>query len=297
MTLGMRRIPTIALVMVLACQSAWAQAGTVADTLNRTDDLGRKQGWWQVQSPVPDKPQYQDGQLVEEGRYNDNKRVGIWKRYWPNGKPMSEITYVFGRPKGAYRTWYEDGTPEEQGAWDLDRNTGSFKRWHPNGRLAQDFIFDTNGLRNGDQKYYRENGNLEAEVTIQKGREEGELKRYYANGDLAETAEFDGGVADVNSFKSYEPKRRTVDLPLPKEAVAAPAKTAEEAPNSTLFKAEGWNTLYDLQHRLAQQGEYRGGRLWQGKIYRYDKNGILTGVEVYVNGRYAGKAQLSEDDK
>ncbi len=297
MTLGKPRSATFALVLVLSAHCALAQAGTVADTLNRTDDTGRKQGWWQVQAPVANKPEYQAGQLVEEGSYTDNKRVGTWKRYWPNGKALSEINYVLGRPKGAYKMWYEDGTPEEEGAWDLNRNTGAFKRWHPNGQLAQDFVFDSNGLRNGDQKYYRENGNLEVEVAIQQGKEEGELKRYHANGDLAETAEFNDGVADAGSFKSYAPKRKVVELPALKEAVPAPAKTAQEAPNGTLFKAEGWNTLYDMQHRLAQQGEYRGGRLWQGKVYRYDKNGILTGVEVYVNGRYAGKAQLTHDDK
>jgi hypothetical protein len=52
-----------------------------------------------------------------------------------------------------------------------------------------------------------------------------------------------------------------------------------------------------MQHRLAQQGEYRNGRLWNGKIYKYDRNGILYRIEAYVNGRYAGNAVLTEDDR
>lgn len=297
MTHKMSRIPTICMVLGLVAQCTWAQAGTAVDTLNRTDELGRKQGWWQLEAPIPEKPQYAPGQLVEEGRYTDNKRIGTWMRYWPNGKPLSRITYVFGRPKGAYQTWYEDGTPEEEGSWDLDRNTGTFKRWHPNGAIAQEFIFDNNGMRNGDQKYYRENGNMEAEVNIVQGREQGQLKRYYANGDLEETAEFKDGVADAGSFKTYASKRKEVVIAAPKDAVPAPAISADQAPNSTMLKAEGWNTLYDMQHRLAQQGLYRAGRLWDGKVYKYNKDGILTTIEVYVNGRYAGKAPFTEDDK
>jgi antitoxin component YwqK of YwqJK toxin-antitoxin module len=113
------------------------------DTLNRVDEMGRKQGYWKVIAPSSDKPGYaQKAQLVEEGRYTNSKRVGTWRRYWPNGKVMSEITYQLGRPRGAYKTYYPSGKVEEQGSWDLDRNTGKFQRWHPNGKLAQDFVFN-----------------------------------------------------------------------------------------------------------------------------------------------------------
>ena len=288
----------IGLVLLFAGQAASAQANTSAqDTLNKLDELGRKQGWWQLEAPLPDKPGYAPGKVVEEGRYTDNKRMGKWHRYWPNGKVMSEINYVLGRPKGSYATYYEDGTMEEQGSWDLDRNTGAFKRWHPNGQLAQEFVFDQNGTRDGEQKYYHENGQLEADVTVKQGREEGELKRYYANGDLQEKVEFNGGKADQHSFESYKPKQRVQETAPPKEAIAAPAKTTQETTNSADFRAEGKNTLYDPQHRLSQQGTYHKGRLWNGKIYKYDRNGILYKIEVYVEGKYAGRAQLTEDDQ
>lgn len=290
--------PVIGLVLLMAVRSVSAQANTSAsDTLNRLDELGRRQGWWQLQAPLPDKPAYAPGKLVEEGRYTDNKRMGTWHRYWPNGKVMSEINYVLGRPKGNYATYYEDGTMEEQGSWDLDRNTGTFKRWHPNGELAQEFVFDQYGTRDGEQKYYHENGKLEADVTVKQGREEGQLKRYYANGELQEKVDFKGGKADQNSFVSYKPKQRVPETAPAKEAVAAPAKSAQEATNSADFRAEGRNTLYDTQHRLSQQGTYRKGRLWNGKVYKYDRNGILYKVEVYVEGKYAGRAQLTEDDQ
>lgn len=105
--------------ILLSIQCTFAQAGTTAlDTLNRVDELGRKQGFWKVTAPAADKPGYADGQLVEEGRYTNSKRTGAWKRYWPNGRLMSEITYQMGRPRGAYKTYYPTGKLEEQGNWD-----------------------------------------------------------------------------------------------------------------------------------------------------------------------------------
>jgi antitoxin component YwqK of YwqJK toxin-antitoxin module len=53
----------------------------------------------------------QTAQLIEEGRYANSKRVGLWRRYWPNGNTMSEITYQMGRPRGGYKTYY----PSRQG--------------------------------------------------------------------------------------------------------------------------------------------------------------------------------------
>jgi len=292
-------IPVIfGLILLFAGQVVAAQVNTSSapDTLNRLDDLGRKEGWWQLLAPLPEKVGYAAGAVVEEGRYTDNKRTGIWRHYWPNGKVKSEITYAKGLPRGSYITYFEDGTKEEQGAWDLDRNTGTFKRWHPNGRLSQEFIFDQYGTRDGEQKYYHENGQLEADVTVKQGREEGKLKRYYANGELEETVDFAGSRADQASFKSYRPKQRVPEPKPDKASLAAPAKTAQETTNATDFRAEGWNTLYNNEHRLSQQGEYRKGRLWNGKVYKYDRNGLLYKVEVYVEGKYAGKAQMTEDD-
>lgn len=285
-------------LLIVLGQAASAQANALAsDTLNRVDELGRKQGWWQVAAPVADKPDYEAGKLIEEGSYADNRRMGTWVRYWPNGKLKSRINYVKGMPRGAYALYYSDGKPEEEGMWDLDRNTGGFKRWHSNGNLAQEFVFDAYGTRDGQQKYFHENGRIAVDVSIVKGREEGTLKRYFPNGDLQETAELHNGAVDASSFRTFTPKGPVAAAKPSADAVPAPAKTAQETTNATDFRAEGYNTLYDSQHRLAQQGHYRKGRLWNGKVYKYDRNGILYKIEVFVDGRYAGKAQLTDDDQ
>ncbi|MCB9170328.1 MAG: toxin-antitoxin system YwqK family antitoxin [Flavobacteriales bacterium] len=274
-----------------------ADAGPAAqDTLNRVDEQGRKQGYWQITAPVADKPGYANGQVVEEGRYVNSRRAGEWRRYWPNGKLMSEINYQMGRPRGDYHTYYPDGTPEEQGSWDLDRNTGRFRRWHPNGQLAQDFVFDQYGVRNGMQKYYYENGQLAVEVNIKDGQEEGNLKRYYANGDPQQVAQFQNGVIDADNSKYLKPVSK--DAATPKPAMAsAPEISKEERTNAVLFKENGYNTLYDKQLRISQSGEFKNGRLWNGRYFRYDSNGHLTRIEIYLQGRYTGDGVITDEDQ
>lgn len=287
----------LALLAAPAVHAVGQGAPTAADTLNRLDEQGRKQGWWRIEAPKADKPGYADGQLIEEGRYANNRRAGLWRSYWPSGQVKAEVSYEMGRPKGAYTTYYPDGKVEEKGTWDLDRNTGRFQRWHANGKLAQDFTFNQYGVRDGVQRYYHENGQLEVEVTVREGQEEGTLKRYYANGDVQQVAQFtDGDLNEANStyYKPVHKETAVVAEPIGK---AAPAVAAEERPNSNVFKENGYNTLYDKQLRLSKVGDFRAGRLWNGKVYKYDKDGKLVRIEMYIEGHFAGNGVIEDEDK
>ncbi len=286
------------LSLMLAARTSHAQASTtVQDTLNQVDEMGRKQGFWKIKAPKAEKPGYQDGQLIEEGRYTSGKRIGVWRRYWPNGKVMSEVSYRMGIPRGEYKTFYPNGKVEEQGTWDLDRNTGVFQRWHPNGKLAQDFVFNANGVRDGEQKYYHENGQLAVQVTVDEGREDGTLKRFSPTGELQQVAQFNNGVIDAAHSKYLKPVPDAEDVKVDPKAPLAPAVTPAEAPNAVAFRENGYNTLYDRQLRLSQQGEFVNGRLWDGKRYTYDAGGILNRIQVYKGGRYAGDAVITDEDR
>lgn len=270
---------------------------TAADTLDQVDSQGRKQGWWRVVAPNTDRTGYPDGALVEEGRYQNGRRVGVWRRYWPNGQPMSEITYQMGRPRGPYVTYYRNGQVEERGTWDLDRNTGAFQRYHPNGQLAQDFVFDEHGIRNGEQRYYHPNGQLAVQVTVRDGREEGPLKRYNEKGQLTQEAEFKGGVINEANSRWIKPVPKASELKPDASAPPAPTVSADEKPNAVPFRETGWNTLYDRQLRISQQGHFVDGRLSDGKVYLYNADGLLTRIKVYKGGRYAGDAPITDEDR
>ncbi len=289
---------TLGVILLLIAHSSFAQAGiNSVDTLNTMDETGRKQGWWQITAPVPEKPGYPEGALVEEGRYTNSKRIGTWRRYWPNGNVMSEITYQMGRPRGEYKTYYPNGKVEEQGTWDLDRNTGTFQRYHSNGKLAQDFVFNEYGTRDGEQKYYHENGKLAVEVNVNEGREEGTLKRYTPSGELQQVAEFNGGVINEKNSRYIKSVPKAEEVKPDASAPAAPEVSKKESTNAIAFRANGYNTMYDEQMRISQQGEYRNGRLQDGRRYIYDANGLLVKIQVYKGGRYAGDAVITKEDQ
>ena len=288
----------VLLFSALLAVPTFAEGGHGQDTQNKVDANGRKQGYWKVTANPSKHDGYKAGSVVEEGEYSNNRRVGVWKHYWPNGNLKSQISYERGRPKGAYKTYYPNGKVEEDGSWDLDRNIGAFKRYHPNGKLAQDFNFNTYGIRDGKQKYYHDNGTLAVEVDISEGKEDGTLKRYYANGDLREVSEFNNGVVNAANSKYLKPVKR-VEQPKPAaDAKAAPAVSTEEKTNEAIrFKPNGYNTLYNRSLRITQSGEFRAGKLWNGKRYKYDSRGELSSIEIYVQGRYAGLGVISEEDR
>ncbi|MBL0129135.1 MAG: toxin-antitoxin system YwqK family antitoxin [Flavobacteriales bacterium] len=295
--IGRSFLLSLGFLFLFGITTSVAQANiTPQDTLNHVDEMGRKQGYWKVLAPKSEKPEYDDGQLIEEGRYTNSKRMGLWRRYWPNGQVMSEITYQMGRPKGDYKTFYPSGKVEEQGTWDLDRNTGKFQRWHPNGKLAQDFVFNAFGIRDGEQKYYHENGQLAVQVQVEEGREDGTLKRYTTDGQLQQVAQFDNGVIDAANSKYLKPVPKAEEVKVDPKAEVAPAVLPTERTNAVQFRDNGYNTLYDKQLRLSQQGEFKNGRLWDGKRYSYDANGILSRIQVFKGGRFAGDAIITDED-
>ncbi len=283
------------LVLLMGPVAPAAAQGAAPGVENQVDAQGRRQGPWRLLAPQQGRTGYADGQLIEEGVYLDGRRNGKWVRYWPSGRVMSEITYQQGRPKGPYTTYYDNGRTEEQGSWELDRNTGAFKRWHPNGELAQEFVFDQEGVRDGVQRYYHDNGKLAVSVNIEQGREDGTLKRYFPNGDLQQVAEFNGGVMDPARSRYVEPEHSLPSPPVPSGKTAPPV-SAEEVPNALQFRENGFNTLYDKQKRLSQVGQFKAGRLHDGRRYRYDASGRLFRIEVYQGGRHAGDAVLTDED-
>ncbi|NNC81994.1 MAG: hypothetical protein HKN79_00315 [Flavobacteriales bacterium] len=254
--------------------------------LNQFDDRGLRDGYWKLTAAMIGESDYAPHQVVEEGLYIEGKKNGMWTRYHKNGNPMYEITYVNDVPHGPYRTFQVDGDVEEKGAWKQKKNVGEFYRYHANGTLAQHFQFDENGVRQGVQYYYYSNGQLAVEVTIRDGREQGPMKRYYRDGRLKEVKVFDqGAVIETEELDIPIAKVESKPVNTPKKEKKEVLRTNE----AQMFHETGHNILYNKNRQKTQAGYFKDGRLWDGKYYRYDENGILHRVELYRNGRAVGK--------
>ena len=297
----------VGMIMLLLFGVTGAQAGDPTsfeifegDTINLIDDIGQKQGPWIIFGRSKSNKGFAPEEKVEEGSYQNNRKVGLWKAYFPGEELKSEITYKNGRPAGEYKTYFQGsgGQLEEHGFWNRGRNVGEFKRWYPNGNLRQDFSFLDNGLRDGTQHYYHENGKLEVEVEISSGKENGVLSRYYSNGDLKERMSFNNGVIDKSSVESFVSTEPVVEL---EEKPINPEKTTqiirEDKPNPVVgFVTDGYNKLFNKNKQISQDGTFRRGKLYDGKWYRYDDDGILSHIELYKAGVYEGDVPITEDD-
>ena len=85
--------------------------------INRTDAQGQRQGYWIIKGSMLSDATYKPEEKVEEGNYKNNRKDGLWKKYWPGGKLRNEINYALGKPTGEYKLFYENGKLEEHGFW------------------------------------------------------------------------------------------------------------------------------------------------------------------------------------
>ncbi len=278
--------------------------------LNRIDANGQRQGYWIIKGYMVEENGFGANSTVEEGHYINGNKEGLWKRYYPSGSLRNEITYRGDAPFGAYTIYYPNGQVEEKSAWHRNKNVGEFTRFYEDGTPQQEFYFADNGKRNGIQRYYHENGQLALEVNIVNGKEEGEMRRYTPEGKLKEVKVLNNGVLEPGSVKKYrtapvkkapevEPKKDTSPSPTNVEPkTPAPILVEDEVePNvAHRFEPNGFNTLYNKSQQVTQAGDFKNGRLWSGKWYRYNQNGMLVKVEIYREGRYIGSGVLDENE-
>lgn len=262
--------------------------------LNRLDENGMRQGYWIVKGYMSDEPGYGANTTVEEGHYVDNQKEGLWKHYYPSGTLRSEITYQKNQPYGPYKVFYPNGQLEESSNWQRNKNVGIFERYYENGNLQQKFQFADNGKRNGLQEYFHENGQLALTVEVVNGKEEGSMKRYNEAGKLTETKVLNGGELKAGSVRKYG-NSKALPKPAVKETIAAEPPAETEQPNDAFrFEPNGHNILYNKAQQITQVGNFRNGRLWDGKWYRYNPNGILVRIEIYKGGQYIGTGVIEE---
>lgn len=289
---------------LLCALMLWAQVPGELHPLNETDGNGLRQGYWKITGAISQEDGYGHDRIVEEGKYEDNKRIGLWRKFYPTGTVRSEITYVNDFPRGPYRIYYPSGKVEEEGDWQGMKNVNAFKRYHENGRIAQDFHFNSKGRRDGTQRYYYPSGQPQLTVEVENGLSHGLYQTYYADGSLKEQKQIISGRVDPASVVHYpaandrlasesDPELPTGEISVEPELVQAASSavrgtTPSHQPALEKFEESGPGKLYNRNNQITQEGEFREGRLWNGKRHRYDREGKLSKTEVYQHGKFVG---------
>lgn len=262
------------------------------DEINKKDNQGKKQGKWIYFGK--DRPQegYPADGKIEEGPYKDDRKEGLWIKYHNDGvTPKLKGEYVNNRPEGEYVKLYPNGKVKEQGTFVRNLYQDSLKRYHENGKLEYEANFNNEGKEEGTIKYYYPNGQVEFEYQSKDGKPTGKATRYYENGDIKEVIYY-GADGSVEKSEQRE-------MVSPAVKVTNPGASNETAPKITTprtkgikFQPNGYNKVYNANDEIWQDGTFKNGVLWDGKVYEYDRDGILLKVKVFKSGVYHSDGQL-----
>jgi serine phosphatase RsbU (regulator of sigma subunit) len=108
----------------------------LGDTINVIDLNSLKQGRWIIfgkDRKEIEYSEYNENQIIEEGFYQNNNPIGIWKTYHPNSKIQSEIVYKPHEIKQYAKFYNAEGYLIAEGDIQQREFVGDY------------FIFDTNG--------------------------------------------------------------------------------------------------------------------------------------------------------
>ncbi len=285
-------IKAVLLVFVGLVSGQFIAGNDQGGDINVVDSEGRKQGKWVYFGKDRPESGYPADGKIEEGPYIDDRKEGTWVKYHNDGEtPKLEGEYKNNRPSGAYTKYYADGTVRETGVFERNKYSGPLKRYHENKQLEYEANYNDQGKEEGTVKYYYANGQEEFVYEARDGIPTGKATRYFENGDVKEVIYYaaDGSVEKNEQFEMVNPAVQVTDPGVSREhAPRIQAPRTKGAP----FKPNGYNKVFNENDEIWQDGEFRNGGLWDGKVYEYDADGILLKVKVFKKGVYHSDGQL-----
>ena len=293
-----------AVVFFLFCISAFSQTSETykGKKVNEKDAAGQKQGHWVILNTGGKFPGFAEGELTEEGDYLDNKKIGIWTKYYPGGTKKHELTFTNNQPNGYAKFYYKDGLLQEEGMWKDNKWVGEYRYYHENGNLFYNWVYNASGKREGTQQYFHENGNLMIEGTWKEGSESGLLKEYYENGSVKAEKNFTTGKIEDATVKHYEQSKQFDDAaPKAKKLaesikqqhqVKTTASIATSIANAKEEKAanvgmigDGQKTTYNKFGKPLLSGVFRNSMLIDGKEHVYAEDGTYLKTYIVKEGK------------
>jgi len=262
------------------------------DKLNKIDNEGKKQGRWIYYGKDRPEEGYPANGKIEEGNYKDDRKEGIWIKYHNDGvTPKLKGDYVNNRPQGSYTKYHPNGKIKEKGSFERNQYRDSLVRFNENGKVEYQALYNAEGKEQGKVKYFYANGQVEFEYSAQNGNPVGKAVRYYENGDIKEIIQYaaDGSVAKSEQLEMVHPSVKVIDPGASKET--AP-KIATPKTKGVAFLPNGYNKVYNSNDEIWLDGVFKNGNLWEGKVYEYDKDGILLKVKIFKGGVYHSDGQL-----
>ncbi len=203
-----------------------------ADTINKTDENGLKQGYWKkkdkagsliytghftdniplgefnyyyddgrlrAKSEISNSGQnaftityHKNGRVMSEGFYKNQKKDSVWHFYDVYGQKLTNETYSGGILEGKFVTFYQSGDTTEILFYNNGLKEGSWKQYYKNGVLKTNGFF-VNDTLNDTITYHFKNGAVQSAGKYFKGLMDGKWTHFNEEGLLERTEYYDKG--------------------------------------------------------------------------------------------------------
>ena len=252
------------------------------------------------QPPIPNGKYieyYKNGQIKVQGNNKDGKRDGEFKAFLRNGKSAGSVFYKDGKIiKSTLVNSMKDSATFSL-VTDINYNLNSneiITDEFPNGLLKQYFIYNKNGLLDGESREYYEEGNIKSISHFKNDIPDGVFISYYQNGNIENKYAYVNGQANGECFSYYENgkleeryflKNGEIDG----EAFAYyPSGKLRGKEVQKLGKREGESIIYHENGNIKQKSTFKNDKR-EGDLFIYFPSGKLRQTEKYINGKIEGE--------
>ena len=252
------------------------------------------------QPPIPNGKYieyYKNGQIKVQGNNKDGKRDGEFKAFLRNGKSAGSVFYKDGKIiKSTLVNSMKDNASFSL-TTDINYNLNSdeiITDEFPNGLLKQYFIYNKNGLLDGESREYYEEGNIKSISHFKNDIPDGVFISYYQNGNIENKYAYVNGQANGECFSYYENgkleeryflKNGEIDG----EAFAYyPSGKLRGKEVQKLGKREGESIIYHENGNIKQKSTFKNDKR-EGDLFIYFPSGKLRQTEKYINGKIEGE--------
>ena len=159
------------IIFILSLYSIFATQCLVAQ--NKTDENGRKQGYWEKVDPSTKK-------IIYKGNFKDDKPQGLFTYYFKGADSVR--TKMEFRQDGKYayaKLYYYNGKLEAKGKYIGEQKDSLWNFYDDKGLLISTETY-TNGIKNGPAKIFFPDGKLSEEKIYKDGKLEGPFKQYFS---------------------------------------------------------------------------------------------------------------------
>ncbi len=164
---------SISCIYLFICSIAFSQIE--ADSLNKTDKAGKKQGFW--------KKKDGKGFLKYEGRFENDKPVGEFKYYYEDGSLKAISLFKDKGNRSFTKTYFPNGKIMSEGYYLNEKKDSSWKYYNGFDMVIREEFYKNN-KKNGEWKTYYPNGTLTDKITWKNGIKDGPWEQNYSGGTL-----------------------------------------------------------------------------------------------------------------